>query len=201
MIKSHEFWNSLERGRKHYYSICVPLYNAILSGDWKAAKIIFEGEPIHVGDSVMDPKDLVRISITENMETPLHILARTKNTDFVRRDEVVRRDEFVSHLLKMMNDDDLKLQKIEGNTAFCVAVMSGKIKMVEMMIENEKNQELLTIRGSGNLMPLHLAACYGYHETVKYLYQKSQGMTSDSWTDDDRNGVFLECVTTDMFGI
>lgn len=71
--------------------------------------------------------------------------------------------------------------------------------MCKIMVE--KNKELMTIRGSENMTPLYLAASYVQYDMVTYLYDHSQQMASDSWTDDDRNKVFLKCIEVDFFGM
>lgn len=73
--------------RSEYMNICVPLYRAIICGDWKAAdKILMDGDYY-----------LVRYSITEKKETPLHVAVMTKNIKFVEK------------LLDKMKEDDLAL--------------------------------------------------------------------------------------------
>lgn len=128
---------------------------------------------------------MVRYSITEIMETPLHLASRARSYEFVR------------HLLDMMEEEDLKLQNKDGNTAFCLAAMAGDVRLAKIMVA--KNQELLTIRGSGNMMPLYLAASNSSHEMVKYLY--CEQMATGGWTDDDWNMVFIKCIECEHFGM
>ncbi|KAI3683984.1 hypothetical protein L1987_84507 [Smallanthus sonchifolius] len=142
----------LER-RRDYIGICVPLYKASIKGDWEAARIILKGR-----------ENLVRFSITEIKETPLHLAARARSHEFVR------------NLLDMMEKEDLKLQNEDGNTAFCVAAVDGDVRMAKMMVE--KNPELLTIRGSGNMMPLYLAASNSSHEMCE-LFDAAQRILDD----------------------
>ncbi|MFS7909363.1 putative non-specific serine/threonine protein kinase [Helianthus anomalus] len=165
----------LERGRRReYISICVPLYKASIKGDWEAASIILKGR-----------ENLVRFSITEIKETPLHLAARARSHVFVR------------NLLDMMETEDLKLQNEDGNTAFCLAATAGDVRIAKIMVE--KNPEVLTIRGTGNMMPLYLAASNNCNEMVKYLY--CERTATDGLTDDDWNRVFLKCAECELFGM
>lgn len=159
--------------RREYMSFCVPLYKASIKGDWEAARIILKGR-----------ENLVRYSITEMKETPLHLATRSRSHEFVR------------HLLDMMEKEDLELQNEDGNTAFCLAAIDGDVRMAKIMVD--KNRELLTIRGSGNMVPLCLATSSSSHKMVKYLYFEQ--MPTDGWTDDDWNMFFLKCVECELFG-
>ncbi|XP_076957669.1 uncharacterized protein LOC143633206 [Bidens hawaiensis] len=165
----------LERGRRReFISICVPLYKASIKGDWEAARIILKGH-----------ENMVRYSVTEIKETPLHLASRARSCEFVR------------HLVDMMEEEDLKLQNKDGNTAFCLAAIAGDVRLAKIMVA--KNRELLTIRGSGNMMPLYLAASNSSHEMVKYLY--CEQMATDGWTDDDWNLVFIKCIECELFDV
>ncbi|KAI3683986.1 hypothetical protein L1987_84509 [Smallanthus sonchifolius] len=57
---------------------------------------------------------------------------------------------------------DMELQNGDGNTAFCLAAISGNVDMVKIMVE--KNQALPNICGSKNMMLLYLAAFHGNHD-------------------------------------
>nr|XP_043612086.1 uncharacterized protein LOC122583777 [Erigeron canadensis] len=172
---NHPCGHLLDSGRREeYINICVPLYRASSKGDLKAARAILEGHEY-----------LVRYSITEKKETPLHVVAAVNNSEFVR------------YLVGMMSEDDLELQNEEGNNALCVAAITGN--RITAMIMVQKNCQLLTVRGSGNMMPLYLAAYHYRYDTMLYLYEHSQRMSSLGWTDDDRNSVFLKCIEINCF--
>ena len=47
-----------------YLSLCVPLYQATIKGDWKVAKDVIDKYP-----------RIVRVAITRKWETALHIAA------------------------------------------------------------------------------------------------------------------------------
>ncbi|KAM0053726.1 putative ankyrin repeat-containing domain, PGG domain, ankyrin repeat-containing domain superfamily [Helianthus debilis subsp. tardiflorus] len=99
----------------------------------------------------------------------------------------------------MMSSVDMELQNEDGYTAFCIAVISGKVGMAEIMIE--KNRALLTICGSKNRMPLYLAALHGKSKMTHFLYDQSDRMMGNSWTYDNMNAVFLQCIQAGIFDI
>nr|GEX77542.1 ankyrin repeat-containing domain, PGG domain protein [Tanacetum cinerariifolium] len=177
----------LEGPREDYLKIGVPLYEASIKCDWKAAKAILE--------KYKDMK-LLRYSITENAETALHVAASAKGPKHV--------EEFVENLVKLMEKEDLALENKNFNTALYLAAAAGNIKTVKIMME--KNGTLLAIPGGGSMdnkpqmMPLYTAALFGNHEVVKYMYEKSKDLIDDGWTDVNRGWLLEKCVENDMFG-
>ncbi|XP_076953152.1 uncharacterized protein LOC143627142 [Bidens hawaiensis] len=167
-----------EGGRKDYLDIAVPLYRALIKGEWEATDTILDN----------DERNLVRYSITEKKDTPLHVAAA--------RDRNIR---FPSKLLDRLKTADLELQNADGNTAFCVAAISGNVDMVEEMFR--RNNALQTICGNDNKLPLYLAAYHGKHDVVEFLYEKSNKMTGECWTNDSRNGVLMKCIESDIFDV
>ncbi|MFS7909377.1 putative ankyrin repeat-containing domain-containing protein [Helianthus anomalus] len=130
-------------------SYVVPLYRASIEGDLEAAKVILD----------QDRRNLVAYSITEKKETPLHVAVAGHST------------AFVSYLVNMMDTAELELRNEDGNTAFCIAAISGNVRMAKTMFE--KNQALPTIGG----------------------------MRADVWTDDVMDGVLLKCIEAGMFDV
>ncbi|KAJ0811077.1 putative ankyrin repeat-containing domain, PGG domain, ankyrin repeat-containing domain superfamily [Helianthus annuus] len=163
--------NLLYGGRR---DTIVPLYRASIEGTWEVAKDILQGDG-----------ELVKYRITENNETPLHVAAAAGHST-----------KFVGNLVKMMNDeDDFKLQNRDGNTAFCLAAISGNVSMAKIMIEKKK-LELRLICGRDNMKPLYLAAFHGNHDMVTYLYDlfiSNREMGTLDWTNDDMDNVLLKC--------
>ncbi|KAK1410504.1 hypothetical protein QVD17_37041 [Tagetes erecta] len=169
--------------REDYLKIGVPLYEASIKCDWKAAKAVFDKYA---------QMELVRCSITENGETALHVAASAKGPKHV--------EEFVKNLVDMMTNDDLALQNNNHNTALYLAVAAGNIKAVKIMAE--RNRALLTMVGSnGTMMPLYTAALFGNVDTVKYLYNNSNKLCDDGWTTQNRGWLLLKCVENDMFDV
>ncbi|KAK1432570.1 hypothetical protein QVD17_09467 [Tagetes erecta] len=166
--------------REDYIEFGIPLYEAAIIGDWKAAEAIFLQKP-----------ELVRCSITENGETALHIAASAKKSK--------RMQDFVKNLVGKMEKPDLELQNKSFNTALCLAAAAGNVEMVDILLT--KNPALLIIRGSQDMMPLYMAALFGDHATVKYMYGKSKGLRDDGWDDQKRDWLLLKCVESNLFDI
>nr|GEV12847.1 ankyrin repeat-containing domain, PGG domain protein [Tanacetum cinerariifolium] len=168
----------LEGDREDYIEFAIPLYEASINADWKAAKRILDEKP-----------NLIRSSITENGETALHVAASAKRTKRV--------EEFVQNLVNMMEMADLELQNKSYNTALCLAAAAGNLEMVDIMVE--KNKALLSIRGSQEMMPLYMASLFGEHDVVKYLFDKSNGLRDHGWDAKNRPWLLQKCVEGDMF--
>ncbi|KAM0053268.1 putative ankyrin repeat-containing domain, PGG domain, ankyrin repeat-containing domain superfamily [Helianthus debilis subsp. tardiflorus] len=100
--------------------------------------------------------------------------------------------KLVRYLVSMMSTQDLELQNEDGNTAFCIAAISGNIGMVKIMFE--KNRALPLICGSDNMMPLYLAAFHGRDEVVRFLYKTSNRKNNDVWTNDNMDEILLKCI-------
>ncbi|KAJ9557461.1 hypothetical protein OSB04_012075 [Centaurea solstitialis] len=162
--------------RQDYNEICVPSYKAIITGNWKATKIILDKRP-----------ELVGFSITEGYETVLHIAVLGKAI------------WFVEYLVSLMAKEDLELQNGNGQTALCLAAIAGHIKIAKILVK--KNRALLDIPDSRGMMPLYMAALFGNHEMVKYLYHSSQKMTGQFWTHQNRECVLVKCVEANLFDV
>ncbi|XP_071690703.1 uncharacterized protein [Rutidosis leptorrhynchoides] len=166
--------------RQDFIRICSPLYKASMEGDWTAAQRISQQAN---EDGIRPP--LVQYAITDNCETMLHIAASSsRSTDFVR------------NLVNMMRPVDLMYQNKNGNTALSLAAMTGNVDIAILMVE--KNPELLKIANKSEMTPLLIAALYGKHDMVNYLYKVAD---RESWTYADYKWVCLKCVQTDLFDI
>ncbi|KAK4270687.1 hypothetical protein QN277_019465 [Acacia crassicarpa] len=149
--------NDPQERRDKYLKICVPLHKAAMKGDWKAAKCILE-------------KDLTLLcaAITLRWATLLHVAAGANSV------------HFVEELVKIMDSQDLELQDVNGNTAFCFAAATGNLHMVKIM--ETKNKNLPTIRGGARITPLHMAALQGKSEMAWHLYSKTiQDFEQTDW--------------------
>ncbi|XP_024977655.1 uncharacterized protein LOC112515216 [Cynara cardunculus var. scolymus] len=162
--------------REDYNKICVPLYKASLTGDWKAAKAILDTRP-----------ELVRFSITENNETVLHVAVLGKSY------------LFVEYLVRMMETKDLLLQNKNGQTALYLAATGQDVRRAKILVK--KNKNLLEIPDNQGMMPLYMAALFRNHDMVTYLYRNSQKMTGEFWTPKNRGWVLVKCVQADLFDI
>ncbi|PWA65410.1 ankyrin repeat-containing domain, PGG domain protein [Artemisia annua] len=97
-----------------------------------------------------------------------------------------------------MTRKQLELQNRFLNTAFWIASATGNVNMARIMME--KNHRLQYIRGV-KYFPLSISALKGKYSTVKYLYEKSDKMTGDPWTDEDRESVLVDCVERELFDV
>ncbi|KAK1407914.1 hypothetical protein QVD17_39541 [Tagetes erecta] len=160
--------------------ISVPLYEAAIKGDWKAAKHILD-----------ENRELARFAITENYETLLHVAASAESTKAV--------EEFVANLVHLMEKKDLELQNKNYNTALCLAAAAGHVKTAMIMVK--KNPAVKEIPGNNKMMPLYMAALFAKHDMVRCLYGISNEMRGDFWEHDNRGWVLLRCVEADMFDV
>ncbi|XP_071706317.1 uncharacterized protein [Rutidosis leptorrhynchoides] len=167
--------------RLEYLKIGVPLYEASIKCDWKAAKAILD-----------EKKELVRYSITENGETALHVAASAKGDPKLMVD-------FVKNLVDMMDNKDLELQNKNHNTALYLAAVAGNVETVKIMME--RNRVLLTIAGAGaKMLPLYAAVLFGHYDVANYIYENSN-LDDDCWTPENRRWLFEKCVDNEIFDI
>ncbi|KAD7479069.1 hypothetical protein E3N88_02205 [Mikania micrantha] len=172
----------LGSSREEYLKYGVPLYEASIKYNWKAAKAILDRKP-----------ELVRYSITENGETPLHIAALASG-------DSKRVEEFVKKMVEMMGEKDLELQNKNHNTALYLAAVTGNVETVKIMVKD--NRKLLTIPGAnGKMMPLYAAALFGNKDVVDYIYEESRILSDDDgWSRDSRGWLIEKLVENDKFG-
>ncbi|GJX18836.1 ankyrin repeat-containing protein [Tanacetum coccineum] len=164
---------NLFENRADYLEFGVPLYEASLNGDWETAKLILDKRP-----------ELVRFCISRQLGTALHVAATTEETKMTL--------QFVKNLVNMMTREELELPNQFSNTAFWIASATGNVNMAMVMME--KNPSLQYIRGANSLLPLAKSASGGKYKIVKYLYDVSQKMIGDHWTNEDRALVLVNCV-------
>ncbi|KAI3503599.1 hypothetical protein L1887_32045 [Cichorium endivia] len=166
--------------RKDYLSVCVPLYNASIRGDWEAAQLILARH---------QSLDLVGYGITENYETALHVAASAKTSKKI--------ETFVQNLVTNMTKEQLELSNKNSNTALCLAVAAGNINIVKMMLT--KNPTLVDIPCSEQMMPLYWASLFGKRKMIQYLYKESRKMMGGTWTSKSRRWVLQKCVEANLF--
>ncbi|KAL2524780.1 Ankyrin repeat family protein [Abeliophyllum distichum] len=151
----------------------VEVYRAALRGDWKAAETALNWD-----------RSAGCLEITEREDRPLHIAAATKRTVFVR------------NLVENLNTSDLALQNKHGNTAFCNAAVSGVVEIAKVMYE--KNKELPTIRGGGQMTPFEMAVLLGNKKMVEYLYKITP---LGDFEAKERMRILVATIHTDMYDI
>ncbi|KAL4560358.1 hypothetical protein LXL04_032508 [Taraxacum kok-saghyz] len=166
--------------KRDFIDICVPLYNALMIGDWEGAQQILNGRQY-----------LLRSSITENFETPLHVAAASaqSNTKCIR---------FVQTLVNRMDPADLKLQNKNGNTALSLAAASGNVEIARIMVMRNRD-DLPTIANAARMMPLYIAVMFKNLEMVNFLYGESQQLRGRGWTPTNRRWLFSKSIEAELF--
>ncbi|KAK4564341.1 hypothetical protein RGQ29_006420 [Quercus rubra] len=159
--------------RKEYLSLCVPLYQAAIKGDWKVAKDVIDKYP-----------GIVRVAITRKWETALHIAAAAKRTAFVKE------------LVERMNEEDLALKNKDDNTAICFAAASGIVEIAMIMVE--KNKNLPMIQGNKGMRPIYMAALFGHRNMVSYLYPVTN---FGSLAREEQISLFLGTISADLYDL
>ncbi|PWA54591.1 Ankyrin repeat-containing protein [Artemisia annua] len=181
MFDSRYLFNPKKQENKDdYLEFGVPLYEASLKGDWETANLIFDKRP-----------KLVSFGLSRQLGTALHVAATAEETELTI--------QFVRNLVNMMKPEELELLNQSSNTAFWIASATGNVEMAKIMME--KNCNLQNIRGADGLLPLARSASGGGKKIVKYLYDKSQKMIGDHWTEKDRAYVIENCVERDLFDL
>ncbi|TXG71918.1 hypothetical protein EZV62_000497 [Acer yangbiense] len=158
---------SSSRGQIYNWSILDLLPN--INSDWEEARGLIEGDP-----------SMVRTAITEGYETALHVATKAQQTDFVLK------------IMEHMNEQDLTLQNLRGDTAFCLAVATANIQLADVM--RSRNPDLATLRGSGNMTPLYLAVLLGKEDMAMFLYETTVGLTPE-----ERARIFFQSIKTDLY--
>ncbi|KAJ9553568.1 hypothetical protein OSB04_017613 [Centaurea solstitialis] len=176
------YTNLVDSRDQHYFDICVPLYEASLTGDWDAAKALLVPRP-----------ELVTYAIDLDYNTPLHIAAYAQETKETKY--------FVDELLKLMTPQQLELKNKFLSTAFCLAAGSGNIGMVKSMVS--KNKDVVKILGYRGESPLYKSASQGRYETLKYLYKRFPNLDYGDFQRDDEKKVCLlkQCVEYGFFDV
>ncbi|EOX96906.1 Ankyrin repeat family protein, putative [Theobroma cacao] len=165
-----------DEGRISYITYGVPLYQAAMKGDVE-----------EVGRIIGQNQQALRQSVTEGMETVLHIAALGKQVQLV--------EKLVEWIKAQGLKVALRLRNRDGNTALSFAAISGIVPLAELMVNED--QSLPKIRNNARVTPLHLAALLGHRDMVKYLYEH----TDDDLTDAERHGIFIICIRTGLYDV
>ncbi|XP_062017730.1 ankyrin repeat-containing protein At5g02620-like [Rosa rugosa] len=164
----------LERtNREEYLKTGVALYKYALKGDWEAAELILTKK-----------RGLLRASISRGYETVLHVAAGTSHIHFVEK------------LVNMMEEEDLALQDVNGNTALCIAASAGSLDIIQIL--KKKNEALLTIRGGKGVAPAYMAAVLGQSEVACYLHRES---SKEMLKNTDRENLFFSCINNCLYDL
>ncbi|RDX97396.1 Ankyrin repeat-containing protein [Mucuna pruriens] len=155
-----------------FLELCVPLHKHALEGNWAAARDILEKD-----------SRLKDAAIASGWPTLLHIAAGTNHVSFVEE------------LLKMLTNEQIALQDMKGNTAFCFAVASGNMHIVQLLMK--RNPFLPTIRGGGDHTPIHFAVMQGKFDMAQFLYTE----TKEIFEHQDRKSLFFISIKTGNYDL
>lgn len=153
------------------------LCEAAMKGDWKAAeKLVQEHENISLLDVISK----------DRKETALHIATRFNNTAFVKK------------LMPQFTKNDLEAKNIYGNTPLCIAAMTGAADIAKLMVD--RHEELVLKRGSGNALPLLIAARYKQFHMVSYLL-KAMDSHIKKLDDTDKKEILFSVISSNDYGL
>ncbi|XP_047154681.1 uncharacterized protein LOC124825964 [Vigna umbellata] len=100
-----------------------------------------------------------QIPMTDSRLTALHIAVIMGKTSSVQK------------LISCMNMQDLEIRMADRNTPFCLAAITGNVRIAEILLN--KNGRLLWIRGRKNMLPIQLASSAGHLKITEFLLQKT----------------------------
>nr|XP_043630752.1 uncharacterized protein LOC122602084 [Erigeron canadensis] len=170
----------ISENKEEYMEICVPLYEAAITGDWEAAKVILDRRP-----------ELVRFAITPNGDTTLHIAVRAEATK--------QGEFFMENLLKMMEIEDLEIGNEVGDPAYMIAAIKGKVHMFEVIVN--KHKDLLSKFPKSTLVALDMSAANGNHDMTLHFYNVLEKTPLSFWGEERWCIFFLNCIHGDLFDI
>lgn len=138
----------------------------------------------HQAKSIYDEDlDMVRIPLTASGDTALHVAVSAKSTTFVEE------------LVKLMTLEDMQIQNVDKNTAFCMGAITGNGDFFQIMIG--KNENLPVIPGHDGMLPVHLAVLTGYHKIVQDLSSENLLQKMDL---KDVERLFFMTINSSMYG-
>jgi len=94
----------------------------------------------------------------------------------------------------MLDDNDIELVDINGNTAFCIAAAAGNIEIVDLMLK--RNPILPIKRGGNGNTPIQYAALQGRCKMTWHLYDE----TIHCFAEKDWGLLFFACIYTGIYG-
>lgn len=137
---------SLNGSNLSYRKACQILCQAAMKDKWSLAEPILKEKP-----------SFVREEISKQRDTMLHLATAARSTRVLRE------------LIKLMDVGDLELKNNDESTAFFVAAVTGTVEIAKAM--RERNNNLPNIRGEDGILPIEVAALFGYKDMVSYLFK------------------------------
>ncbi|KAK0604814.1 hypothetical protein LWI29_019727 [Acer saccharum] len=148
------------------------LYKAVEQGDFPTAR-----------DFIYNKPDAVRVKITFNGDTALHVAVMAGQSDILK------------WLIHKMSPQDLELKNAMGYTAFSIAAINGFQEMADKMLN--KNAELVKVKDHHGLIPIVVASLYSSKDMVRYLYKKTPHEMLTPENPDRSGATLLNCLLTD----
>ncbi|CAJ1961993.1 unnamed protein product [Sphenostylis stenocarpa] len=111
----------------------------------------------------------------------------------------MRKTNFAEMLVDSMNVQDLENCKAEGNTAFCLAAITGNLKIAEIMLR--KNSGLPWIRGQKDMLPIQLASSAGHIPMTEFLFQALQEDLHNSIPFQDLVKLFFFAINNNIYSV
>ncbi|KAH1041608.1 hypothetical protein GLYMA_09G054100v4 [Glycine max] len=162
------FLQETRESMNKFLELCVPLHKLALEGNWQAAKVILGKD-----------SRLKHAAIADGWATLLHVAVGANHASFVKE-----------LLQEFDNDQYISLQDYRGNTAFCFAVASGNMEIVELL--KGRDPHLPTRRGGSDYIPIQFAAMQGNCDMTRYLYDISK----EAFEDTDKIMLFFTFIKT-----
>ncbi|KAJ0018529.1 hypothetical protein Pint_12219 [Pistacia integerrima] len=128
--------------------------------------------------------------------------------DWSMAEAAAEQTDFLKNLVDNINKEDLATINNAGNTAFCLAAVSGNVELAQKvelpnMIEEstnlayvlERSRNLAMIRGRNEMLPLSMAALFGHKEMVQCLYEATD---DESLYDNNRIELLITLISNDL---
>ncbi|KAG6627890.1 hypothetical protein CIPAW_15G161200 [Carya illinoinensis] len=133
---------------------CRKLLLAALNGDWENARAIIE----------KDPARMLSANLTKGEDKVIHIAVTAKRIPFIKQ------------LVDLMSEKGLilNIQNYHGDTCLSIAAVSGKVEIAELIMAKDNANQLLSIHGIYELIPLGMAIRWGHGEMAHYLWDKME---------------------------
>ncbi|XP_061337472.1 uncharacterized protein LOC133284472 [Gastrolobium bilobum] len=106
---------------------------------------------------------------------------------------------FVAKLLERVTLHELEIPNADGNTAFCMAAISGNVKIATILFN--KYPSLVRIRGQKNMLPIQLASSAGHSHMVQLLFEKTPQDMGSNLPSPDTVMLFFLTITNNIYSV
>ncbi|QCD76891.1 ankyrin [Vigna unguiculata] len=152
------------------------IYIAAASGNWSEVSSYFKIHP-----------HWWRIPLNDGGITALHVAVSMRKTSFVEK------------VVKCMKMEDLESCKAEGNTALCLAAITGNVEIAEILLR--KNHRLLWIRDQNHMLPIQLASSAGHIQMTEFLFQAPGEDLHDTIPFQDIVNLFFFALNNNIYSV